>query len=461
MILYTRCADVLRKFKYAGYSLLLKVIATSDEEGVELPALFSEEKAPLLLPAARLLEATIATAPLNAMELYRVGGVDSVISLFRRCVPMLTPASEMESLPVACALPLLRTIAGIASSPSCLAHLTCEERLGSLADVVRCLHFPHLPSLTETALLTAFTLSSDAAAQMALVDAGIVWHLLKLTTKYDFTLDEGGVATTAGSNVQLLANQRAKLAITTLHRIAGYPGAATPDNPAVQRALDKLLTRYLAQLLSSGASAEEGDGEGEREGEGDGKGRPPGVRESEQLLRLINSTSETPYLVWNSSLRGELIDFLDEQLRLNYSSPSLSPLAAADSFVFQGLKDELKVGSVYVHVYNARPSFPLYDAPQFCAAVLRYLSRHSTLHAEANPPIPQPNGWEDVAAALQAMENLLRANHELEEQLLLPGQLETLLSFAWEGHPPPVLSAAVRVSRERLSRVASHDAPLV
>ena len=60
------------------------MIATVDDQAVELSDLFSAEKAPLLLPAAKLLHATIATAPLNAHELQRVGGIESLVALFRR-----------------------------------------------------------------------------------------------------------------------------------------------------------------------------------------------------------------------------------------------------------------------------------------------------------------------------------------------------------------------------------------
>eukprot|EP00966_Prymnesium_polylepis_P215612 4993145-Prymnesium_polylepis.1 len=45
--------------------------------------------------------------------------------------------------------------------------------------------------------------------------------------RFDFTLEEAGVEAASDSNVQLLANQRAKLAVGGLQRIAGYPGAGT------------------------------------------------------------------------------------------------------------------------------------------------------------------------------------------------------------------------------------------
>ena len=84
VILYTRCSSALRPFKYAGYPLLLKVICTVDEEGADLPDLFAADNARLLLPATKLLQATIETAPLNALELQRVGGIESLAALFRR-----------------------------------------------------------------------------------------------------------------------------------------------------------------------------------------------------------------------------------------------------------------------------------------------------------------------------------------------------------------------------------------
>ena len=41
------------------------------------------------------------------------------------------------------------------------------------------------------------------------------------------------------------------------------------------------------------------------------------------------------------------------------------------------LQEELKVGAIYVRVYVAHPTYPLHDAPEFCAALLNYLTAAS------------------------------------------------------------------------------------
>ena len=180
-ILYARCADALRPFKYSGYPLLLKVIATTsttdaadegakggsrggssagaEEDGgaegggaadasstsgasssASPSGLFSEANEPLLLPAATLLQRTLEVAPLNAHELQRVGGIEAVVSLFRRCVSMLTLTSDESALPYKVALPLLHAFSAVARCPEATARLEAEECAPALDDVVRCLH---------------------------------------------------------------------------------------------------------------------------------------------------------------------------------------------------------------------------------------------------------------------------------------------------------------------------------
>ena len=122
------------------------------DDGLDSPSLFSPENADLLLPAATLLHRTIEVAPLNAHELQRVGGVDALVALFRRCVSMLTVTSSATALPYLVAMPLLRTLGGIAPSAECTAKLVDDANVGALDDIVRCLHLTQLPNLSEAAL---------------------------------------------------------------------------------------------------------------------------------------------------------------------------------------------------------------------------------------------------------------------------------------------------------------------
>ena len=182
-----------------------------------------------------------------------------------------------------------------------------------------------------------------------------------------------------------------------------------------------------------------------------------------KLLTLLNSASETPYLIWNASLRAELLEFVTVHLEASYAQPASAPLDEAERLEYDGLRKELKVGSVYVRVYCEHPTFPLHDAPQFCTALLDYLSSASPLAARttanaapteaaadvadgdapaAPPPAAAPAAPPPAAApsarfvslGLRAMLSLLTSTHNfnLEDQLLGPGRLPTLLSFVTE-----------------------------
>ena len=43
----------------------------------------------------------------------------------------------------------------------------------------------------------------DSLLQMALMKAGVLWHLVPRLFDYDYTLDEGGVTKTQSSNAQV------------------------------------------------------------------------------------------------------------------------------------------------------------------------------------------------------------------------------------------------------------------
>ena len=167
-ILYTRCADALKPFKYSGYPLLLKVIATVDDAGEAIASLFSDESAKTLVPAAELLQNTIAAAPLNAGELQRIGGLETLVALFRRCLEMLTLTSEADAVPFRVVLPVLKTLAAVASNADCTARLALDENIGVLDDVVRCLHLPQLPKGPEAALEAISALCIHPALQVIL-----------------------------------------------------------------------------------------------------------------------------------------------------------------------------------------------------------------------------------------------------------------------------------------------------
>ena len=164
------------------------MIATVDEAtGADSSTLFTQENAKLLCPATSLLAATIACAPLNAHELQRVGGIESIVALFRRCISMLTLTSDATALPYLVAMPLVRTLAAVAPSADSTARLSDEANIGALDDLVRCLHLEQLPNLAEAAFEAVAALCIHPPCQQRLAAAGAAWFGYSTLTRYYFT----------------------------------------------------------------------------------------------------------------------------------------------------------------------------------------------------------------------------------------------------------------------------------
>lgn len=124
---------------------------------------------------------------------------------------------------------------------------------------------------------------------MALVQCGALWPALSAMFGYDYTLEEGGVVTTAGASsqvkliqitrwglshikilliLQAVANRLARLSLLACAALSGFPPSSPlpsptskdakkddepkidyPSNPVAQRALERLLTPYIAHQL--------------------------------------------------------------------------------------------------------------------------------------------------------------------------------------------------------------------
>ena len=77
-----------------------------------------------------------------------------------------------------------------------------------------------------------------------------------------------------------------------------------------------------------------------------------------EVLKLLNSNSENPYLVWDNSTRAELTDFLENERTSSVRTGSCDP-AFGSNFKFTAHEDELIVGDVFVRIYNQQPMFQL------------------------------------------------------------------------------------------------------
>ena len=95
----------------------------------------------------------------------------------------------------------------------------------------------------------------------------------------------------------------------------------TPDNPIVKEGLTAMMTPYLSKQLHE--------------------------NKPHETLKLLNSNSESPYLVWDNGTRAELVQFLEEQRDSAVRRGESDPAFGAE-FKFTAHKDELVVGTVYI-----------------------------------------------------------------------------------------------------------------
>ena len=62
---------------------------------------------------------------------------------------------------------------------------------------------------------------------------------------------------------------------------------ASPKNPVIEESLSAMLTPYVVSKM--------------------GQNKP------EEVLKLLNSNVESPYLIWDNGTRAELTDFLENE----------------------------------------------------------------------------------------------------------------------------------------------------
>uniref|UniRef100_A0A3B3WFR4 J domain-containing protein n=1 Tax=Poecilia mexicana TaxID=48701 RepID=A0A3B3WFR4_9TELE len=333
-ILFNRHQQELEPYKYAGYPMLIKTIKMETDDG----QLFSKTS-PLLPAAAELAFHTVNCSALNAEELRRENGIEILLEALSRCVAVLTASSKPDDMAVQVCGHICRCYSVAAQFEE------CREKIIELPNIIRdlCHILFYGKGLPKTAALAVQCVSSfaiDFFLQTHLYHAGVLWHLLVYLFNYDYTLEESGVQANQDTNQQEVANSLAKLSLVALSRLGGYTqtpktngvDGTPPENPTIRKSLAAMLTPYISRKLGTGSPAE--------------------------VLKLLNSNSENPYLIWNNGTRAELLEFLEGQQEGNIKRGENDKSFGAD-FMFGDHNKELIVGEIFVRVYNEQPTFPL------------------------------------------------------------------------------------------------------
>ncbi|CAD7701733.1 unnamed protein product, partial [Ostreobium quekettii] len=371
-ILFRRYPDVLHPFKYAGYPMLLDAVTLPEDGSGE--HFLSDERAPQLQTAVALCWLTCVCSPLNGEELTRSAGVDILGRLLMRCisvVPMDVAATEPA---IIIATNALRTFAGLSMFANARREL--KDRALLVTDIVRCCAFERVPAAVDAALLCLSHMALSPELQLLMLDVGVLGYVVPLTLCFDTTEEdpeaplpppfstspeEGPGRSLLGqllglgmetANMQARKNFHAMLAAHVLGRLAGMMCGkhATKEMPQAAAALKALLTESLVARLS----------------DPDPRG----------LLRILNSSTETPQVIWNGKMRAEVLSLMEAQRECPDAN-------AAAEFRFDALEGELQISGVFVRVYNEQPTFQLYEPAEFCKGLVRFIHTTVALPAAA------------------------------------------------------------------------------
>lgn len=131
-----------------------------------------------------------------------------------------------------------------------------------------------------------------------------------------------------------------------------YTVTGSPQNIVVKSILDILLTPFISNKLA--------------------------VEPEHEVLKTLTQNTRNPYLIWDNSTRAQLLDFLEFQ-RQNSSKEQFGDITdiynTTSKFVYDATRDELKIGGVYIRIYNEMPAYPIQNPKMFVLDLLEYLKQ--------------------------------------------------------------------------------------
>jgi hypothetical protein len=334
-ILYRRFPHSIADQKYPAYSMLFKVI-NPPPAGQNI--ILTENDAEVLIAGTTLMYHTCSVSPLNAREFIKYDGVKKLFGIisyafdaYQISSTASTKAYSAELLVYAVkAMTSICTIdTGLAAVLELCPKFT-EEFVGILT-LDR-----QLPLAVENALEVVSRCCSNEELQLLFVRSGVLWKLLPMLLAYDQTVEDDYSDESQRSQYnQISCNMYAILSCKALGRLGGYmfDDLETPRQAEVQDALTKLLTIPLAKLLRN--------------------------RRPWELLQALNENVEKTTKIWNVAMRKELSDFVlryDRDRKPGISDSTSQELGITDSFVFQGLQQELCLGGVYIRYIHSHSS---------------------------------------------------------------------------------------------------------
>ena len=190
-ILYRREKTLLAQYKYAGYPMLIRILA-NEAKNDQLFSTGNTTKPTALLPIAiQLLYYTLDCTELNSEELRRENGLEILTEVFRRCSSVITKSSKPDDFVVSvCQYSAL--CYGVAGKFEKSRDLFVDpDKLQCvLKELCHCLNYTHLKYLcTCVCQATLLLCNADARLRDVLHRYGLFVYACRGLFNYDYTLD--------------------------------------------------------------------------------------------------------------------------------------------------------------------------------------------------------------------------------------------------------------------------------
>jgi DnaJ family protein C protein 13 len=378
LLICRRYEKEMRRYKYPAYQVLLSclrlpssyyemLVNENDDQILKCPFL-KKEIAELIQMTTELVFRTCLVSPLNAEELVVEEGVPCLTSLLSfSMVSLLAVKKSGQSRGISDILRRIirftvQTLSGVMyyeSGRSAAKSMDKQEVI--FFDLRRCidgsLNLNGQPSDDEEqtkafAIDCVANMARDGILQEKLAKSGIIWPLIRATLTYDVTAESEGNSAN-GEGVPSMINIPAKNSVRALGMLSG----SIKDSPIrddVLSALQVLLTDPVALMLRN--------------------------QRSDEILRVLNSNTETATIIWKSSMQKYLekfIECVEEKRPFTMYTTIEEEFRVISDFCYEELKREVKVGGVYLRIFNKHGKEALGKIPNpvaFCVAMCRYLA---------------------------------------------------------------------------------------
>jgi len=357
LLICRRFEKEMSRYKYPAYRILLDCLqlpkdcveALDDSDKILTEtSLMRRERATFVRTAIELVFQTCLVSPLNSEELVVESGISTLAALLNFYLKICESESDFSGEGVMTYASLLDTVAFIIRTLSGVAFFESGRKA--------LLELPGLTSFLQSwcccirgrifnkkggdsydtrvkrfALEGVVNMANDAALQKELIGSGVVWPLLGLALQYDPTLDDQTMSSDCLDDVGMslaASNVQARLSVRGLGMLSGWLEEA-PSNEFLQQSLSKLLTAPIARMLRN-----------KRTGE---------------ILRVLNTNHESADIIWNTSMRKQLealLSKIDSERPEGVFRSVQDELSTIGDFVYDALKDEVRIGGIYVRVFN-------------------------------------------------------------------------------------------------------------